>query len=211
MRKHVEKQVETRRIEAFSDGVFAIAITLLVLEIRIPSQVDVANLGLWVAIVSAWPSFLAFVTSFVTILVIWVHHHWIFSVTVKVDHALFYWNGLLLLLVTFIPFPTGLLAAYLTHPDAKTAASVYTGTFLAISVTFRGLWWHASTRGRLLTEATLWRTQAASQIADRYRLAPLLYSISFATSFLSETVSVTSCMLLALVFAMRGWPDDTQQ
>lgn len=211
MRKQVEKQVETRRIEAFSDGVFAIAITLLVLEIRIPSQADVENLGLWVAVVSTWPSFLAFVTSFITILVIWVHHHWIFSVIVKVDHALFYWNGLLLLLVTFIPFPTGLLAAYLTHPNAKIAASVYTGTFLAISVTFHGLWWHASTRGQLLAEATLWRTQAASQIADRYRLAPLLYSISFATSFLSEIVSVSSCMLLALVFAIRGWPDDTQQ
>jgi uncharacterized membrane protein len=208
----MQKQVETNRIEAFSDGVFAIAITLLVLEIKVPVQADAGNNGLWVAVLSTWPSFLAFVTSFVTILVVWVHHHWIFSVIAKVDHALFYWNGLLLLFVTFIPFPTGLLAAYLLHPDAKIAASLYTGTFLAISLTFRGLWWHVSAGDKLLTlEAGHWKSQAASRIASNYRLAPVLYLVSFAASFVSEILSITSCMLLALVFAIRGWPEDTQQ
>lgn len=198
---------ETARIEAFSDGVFAIAITLLVLEIKIPSHEMVAGRGLAYSLAALWPSYLAFFISFVTILVIWVHHHWIFALIRRADHPFLYWNGLLLLVVTFVPFPTGLLAEYLVHPEAKVAANLYTGNFLAISLAFHGLWRHASRGGRLLaTNAISSKQDEAAQITKHYRLGPPLYLAAFGVSFMSEIVSVAFCLLLAFVFALRGWP-----
>jgi uncharacterized membrane protein len=120
------EQSETGRIEAFSDGVFAIAITLLVLEIKVPQHKIVETVGLVSSLLSLWPSYLAFFTSFASILVMWVNHHRIFSLVTRTDHAFFYWNGLLLMLVTLVPFPTALLAEYLIHPQAKVAASART-------------------------------------------------------------------------------------
>jgi uncharacterized membrane protein len=74
----MDRTHETGRIEAFSDGVFAIAITLLVIEIKVPIHEQVQKIGLLKALLDLWPSYLAFITSFATILVMWVHHHWIF-------------------------------------------------------------------------------------------------------------------------------------
>src|SRR3954471_5377710 len=119
--------------------------TLLVIEIKVPGHDTVAAHGLAPSLAALWPSYLAFVTSFVTILVIWVHHHLVFALIEKDDHPFLYWNGLLLLCVTFVPFPTALLAEYLLHADGKVAANLYTVTFLAISLAFSALWRHAST------------------------------------------------------------------
>jgi uncharacterized membrane protein len=202
---------ETNRIEAFSDGVFAIAITLLVLELKVPSQETVASRGLAAALIAIWPGYLGFFISFVTILVIWSHHHWIFAAIRKADLPLVYWNGLLLLFVTFVPFPTGLLAEYLLHPEAKVAASLYTGTFLSISLVFHGLWLHASKKAKLLTpDATSLEHENALRITNHYKFGPVLYFGAFASSFVTEIGSVVICLLLALFFAFRGWPSDAQ-
>lgn len=194
---------ETVRIEAFSDGVFGIAMTLLVIEIKVPGPELVAQHGLAHALVALWPSYLAFVTSFATILAIWVHHHWLFSLITRNDHAFLYWNGLLLFFVTFVPFPTALLAEYLLHPDARVAANLYTGTFLAISLAFDALWRHASTR-LLEVGATIAKRREAAQITRRYRFGPPLYLLAFGVSFASEAWSVALCLLLALFFALHG-------
>lgn len=195
---------ETTRIEAFSDGVFAIAITLLVIEVKVPDHEHVDRVGLVWALLEIWPSYLAYLTSFVTILVIWVHHHWIFSLITKYDHRLFYLNGLLLLFVTFIPFPTALLSEYLLHRDARVAASFYTGAFLAISISSDILWRHVSVN--LLSEnAMSGKKEEASQITRHYRFGPLLYTGAFAMSFVSEPLSIMLCLLLALFFSFRRW------
>jgi uncharacterized membrane protein len=200
---------ETHRIESFSDGVFAIAITLLVLEIKFPSLDTVATRGMAMALVDNWPSYLAFLISFITILVIWSHHHWIFAAIRRADLVLVYWNGLLLLFVTFVPFPTRLLSEYLLHQEAKVAASLYTGTFLSISLVFHGLWRHASKQGKLLAiDATTSDVKNSLRITSHYRLGPILYSCTFGTSFVTEIGSVTMCLLLALFFAFRGWPSE---
>lgn len=197
---------ETARIEAFSDGVFAIAITLLVLEIKMPAHESVAAHGLAPALISLWPSYLAFVISFITVLVIWVQHHWIFTQIERADHPLVYWNGLLLLVVTFVPFPTGLLAEYLLHAEAKVATSLYTGNFLVISVVFHGLWRHVSKNGRLLaTNAICSNRDEAARITKHYQRAPLFYLAAFCLSFVSEIAGIASCLLLAFFFALRGW------
>ena len=202
----MHKDEGTARIEAFSDGVFAIAITLLVLNIKVPGHAAVEQQGLAHALAALWPSYLAFITSFITILVIWVKHHWMFTLIQRSDHAFLYWNGLLLFVVTFLPFPTALLAEYLLHPEAKVAANLYTGTVFAISLAFNGLWWHAVKEERLLAvRATSAATTEANQITQQDRYAPPLYLAAFAVSFLSEWVSISICLFLAVFFAFRDW------
>lgn len=194
---------ETVRVEAFSDGVFGIAMTLLVIEIKVPGRELVATQGLTHALIALWPSYLAFATSFAIILAIWVHHHWLFSLITRNDHPFLYWNGLLLFFVTFVPFPTALLAEYLLHSDARVAANLYTGTFLAISLAFDALWRHASRR-LLAADATIAKRGEAVQITRRYRFGPPLYLLAFGVSFASEAWSVALCLVLALFFALRG-------
>ncbi|NTU97614.1 MAG: DUF1211 domain-containing protein [Chlorobiaceae bacterium] len=196
---------ETVRIESFSDAVFAIAITLLVIEIKVPNHDMVVKTGLFQALIDIWPSYLAFFTSFVTVLVIWVHHQRIFAILNNYDHKLFYYNGLLLLFVTFIPFPTALLAEYLLYREAKIAANLYTGIFLAISLSYDLLWRHVSKR-LLSKDAIMLKKEEAIEITKQYKFGPPLYLCAFAVSFLSEPLSITICLLLAMFFALRGWP-----
>ncbi|MBY6241435.1 TMEM175 family protein [Methylosinus sp. Sm6] len=108
---------------------------------------------------AARPGYLAVFISFVTILAIWAHHHWIFTTIRRADHPLVYWNGSLLIVVTLVPFSAGLLAEYLLHPEARIAANIYTGNFLAIALAFHGLWRHISKSGAACRSkaAGLWR------------------------------------------------------
>ena len=127
---HNEKRHEltTQRIEAFSDGVFAIAITLLVLEIRVPHVLD-AGAGaeptsLAAALLDLWPSYFGYVFSFVTIGIYWANHHHIFSLYQRTDHYFVLLNVLFLLFISFVPFPTAVLAEYIDEPvQRQTAAS----------------------------------------------------------------------------------------
>ena len=128
---------ETSRVEAFSDGVFGIAMTLLVLEFKVPhiaGEASQANASLMRSLLELWPSFVAFVLSFGTILIMWVNHHGLFKHARRADNRLLFANGFLLLLVTFVPFPTAVLAAYLDTPAATTAATFYCATFVFISL-----------------------------------------------------------------------------
>lgn len=200
------KDEGTGRIEAFSDGVFAIAITLLVLEIKVPAHTGAEQHGLTQLLLALWPSYLAFITSFIAILVIWVKHHWMFTLIKRTDPAFLYLNGLLLFFITLLPFPTALLAEYLLHPEAKVAASLYTGTVLAISLAFKGLWWHAMKDKMLLAaNATSAATTGTKQLTQQNRYGPPLYFLAFGVSFLSEGASITLCLLLTLFFASRDW------
>ena len=133
---------EKNRIEAFSDGIFTIAMTLLILEIRVPhKEGGMSNEELAAALLSLWPSFLAFLTSFLTILIMWVNHHGLFELLHRADRTLLFSNGMLLLVVTFLPFPTALVAQHLAHPGARTAAMVYCGTFVLVSISYMLVLW----------------------------------------------------------------------
>ena len=103
--------METRRLEAFSDGVFAIAITLLVLEIPVPKA---GQRGLWDALLAQWPSFVSYLVSFSVIGIIWVNHHGVLDHLARADRGVLFLNLLFLLGVAFIPFPTERLAEHLT-------------------------------------------------------------------------------------------------
>jgi uncharacterized membrane protein len=139
----------TTRLETFSDGVFAIAATLLVLEIGIDSA-GAHNLGQ--ALLDLWPSYLAYVTSFLTIGIIWMNHHFCVETIARSDRTLMFLNLLLLLTVSFLPFPTRLVAEYLQKPGEQTAVYAYAATFIVMSVIYNAWWRYASTNRRLIGE-----------------------------------------------------------
>ncbi len=129
------------RLEAFSDGVLAIAVTLLVLEIKVP---DAGQGALSQQLGALWPSYVAYAVSFLTIGIMWVNHHRMTSALRGVDHGLVYRNLALLGMVSFLPFPTAVLADYLTEggSNAQAAAAFYGLTMVAVSVAFFFLWLH---------------------------------------------------------------------
>ena len=192
---------ETGRIEAFSDGVFAVAITLLALELRIPRPADLpAGAGLLGALLDQWPAYVAYVVSFVFILIMWINHHILFTHIARNDHLFLLFNGLLLMLVTLVPFSSGLLADYIEHPDRRVAAVVYSGIFLLIAVVFNLLWLYAARDNRLLDRRA--DPRAVEEITRAYRFGPLLYFVAFALAFVSVAASVGLSFLLALYFAL---------
>jgi len=142
----------TTRTEAFSDGVLAIAITLLVLDLSVPAR-DTLQIPLARALAHEWPSYAAYVTSFLIIGIIWVNHHAVFELIGRVDRGALFLNLLLLMTVATIPFTTRLLATYLTAgPPARTAAIVYSAVMLAMSFCFAGLYSYVARRPPLLAE-----------------------------------------------------------
>ena len=140
---------ETGRVEAFSDGVFAIAITLLVLDIKVPeSALD----DLWKGIADEWPAYLAYVTSFLAIGAVWMQHHGLFSCLRLVDSTVMRLNLGLLLVVSFLPFPTGLMADAITTSRAseRAAVVVYGATLIAVNVLLGAMWRYVATHRKLL-------------------------------------------------------------
>ena len=189
----------TGRLEAFSDGVFAIAMTLLVLDLKVPPQGPDAP-PLWPALLRQWPAYFAFVTSFATIGIMWINHHLNFTVIRRADHTLLVLNGLLLLGVTSLPFSTGLVAAYVGHPGERTAAAVYAGTFVFISLIWAALWRYARTGGRLLAHDSDPRLVEA--ITRAYRPALACYLTAFAVAFVHPLASLAIIGALAVYFAL---------
>jgi len=187
---------ETARIEAFSDGVFAIAITLLILEIRVPPQTQDGLLR--DALRDLWPSYIAFLASFMTIGVMWLNHHRLFSFITKRDDGLIVLNLLLLLGITWLPFPTALLAEHLLGPhlDQQAAAIMYAGSFFALAIVFNVMWRYAI--GRKIVSAEV----SAAGITRQYALGPIMYAVLVAIAFFSAEWCLTMSILYALYFAL---------
>ena len=189
----------TGRLEAFSDGVFAIAMTLLVLDMKVPHDLP-SGQTLARALVAQWPTYLAFATSFATILIMWVNHHRLFTHIGRGDDALLFSNGLLLLGVVLVPFPTALVSEYLGRSGQKTAALIYNSTFIAIALCFNLLWRSASTNGRLLRADH--DREAVRHITDSFRFGPLFYVIALLVGFFSVTASLAVSCALAIYYAL---------
>lgn len=191
---------DTARLEAFSDGVFAIAITLLVLEIRLPT----GRASLAYELANLWPSYIAYVLSFVTIGIMWANHHAIFRLISRATHVLIVANLLLLLMVAFLPFPTKVLAEHLRHtgPDQRTAALFYSGTFILIAIAFQVLWQTAGRGYRLIAPGL---KSAADEITKSYRWGVPAYSLSTLLALVSVPASVAFVGAMALYWLVpRG-------
>ena len=147
----IQLQKETLRVETFSDGVFCIAVTLLSIEIGVELHGDVTNKALTHALLAKWPIYLAYVISFVNVLLAWIGHHSLFKMFSRADNGIIITNGLLLMLIALVPFPTKTLGEFLLTDGLKTATIFYTGYFVLISLGFRLLWFAASRKKENLT------------------------------------------------------------
>lgn len=197
---------ETGRVEAFSDGVFAIAITLLVLDLRLPAGItpEASEAAVWQGLLDLWPEYLAFLISFAFIGVMWINHHRLFTHIARIDTPLMLLNLLLLLGVTVLPFPTGVLSEHLGHPGGTPAALVYNGLFVAIAIFFNALWRYASSGHRLLDPDA--DPVAVDKITRQYVFGPIFYLVAFLAAFVSPELSLFISLLLALFFALPGPP-----
>ena len=193
---------ETGRLESFSDGVFSIAMTLLVLELAVPTLKNPPTAGgLWSALARQWPSYLAFVTSFFTVLIMWVNHHGIFRLVRRTDSILLFANGFVLLLVTAVPFPTALLAAYLRTPAASTACIVYGAIFVVIDFAY-ALLLHAVRRngGHLLAPNAA--PEINRRLRDCYLVGAPLYLVATLVAPWKPWLTIVICTILWVFWAV---------
>ena len=189
---------ETSRVEAFSDGVFAIAITLLILEIKVPA----AGTGaLSQQLAQQWPSYVSFFISFAFIGIMWINHHRLFTHIARCDHLLLIWNLLLLLGVIVVPFPTAVLATHLRHTDQRAALILYNATYVFIAFAFNLLWGHASSpKHHLLAKDVDFGS--VRKITRQYAFGPLLYLACLGLSWVSAAASLGLNLVLVCFFAL---------
>ncbi len=193
---------DTGRIEAFSDGVFAIAITLLIIEIGVPHLEDEPpGTTLPQALVGLWPSYLGYVISYLQIGVIWANHHNRFRFIERSDHGLLFLNILFLMCVAFIPFPTALLAEYLerTASERETAGVIYAGTLAVTAVFFTLLWLYAA--ANRLVDRNL-DPSLVRAMTRRYLLGTVAYLLVFVLAYVNVAASLILIVILALLFVL---------
>jgi uncharacterized membrane protein len=184
----------TGRLETFSDGVFAIAATLLVLEFTVNANRDLGN-----QLLHLWPAYLAYVTSFVTIGIIWMNHHHTVALLGRVDRTFLFINILLLLTVAFLPFPTKLVAEDLRRPGSEEAAVlVYTATLLLMAVLHQAWWRYARGDRRLIADGVADSTLRA---VDRSYIAGVpAYAVAFLVGFFSPLAAVLITFAIAAFY-----------
>ncbi len=186
---------ETGRLEAFSDAIFAFAMTLLVLELKDPA---LSGANLVQGLINQWPADFAFVTSFATVLIMWVNHHNMFNVIKRIDTKFMFLNGFLLFFVTLTPFTTFLVTDHILSSDSNVAAAVYSGAFLSLALVWNILWRHSSGKKRLLgSDVTDSRVR---RITGSYYVGPVFYFVAFVTAFFSGLASVSIVLLVALYY-----------
>ncbi|WP_319461124.1 TMEM175 family protein [Micromonospora sp. RTP1Z1] len=191
---------ETGRVEAFSDGVLAIAITLLVLELPVPRR-DVGSLGH--ALVEEWPSFAAYVTSFLVIGIIWINHRAVFRSIGRMDRTLLFGNLVLLLFVATIPFTTALFAEHLTEGggNARTAAVCYSAVMLGMALAFTALHARATRHPGLLAEGV--DAVAARRTLRHFGLGVVVYSLTVVIALVSAVACLAVHFALALYYSFE--------
>jgi len=188
-------EIGTTRLEAFSDGVFAIAATLLVLEIGVHTA-NGSQLGN--ELIRIWPSHLAYVTSFITIGIIWINHHHNMRTIERPDRTFMFINLLLLLDVAFIPFPTKLVAEYLRHSGENAAVIAYAATLLVMAA-LHTIWWRYARSGRRLIAPTV--SEGELRAIDRGFAPGLpLYALVFVLAFFSPLAAVILTLALAAFY-----------
>jgi uncharacterized membrane protein len=193
----------TTRLEAFSDGVFAIAITLLVLEIRLPPEAAVDHAGgLARALLGLWPSYAGYAVSFVTVGIMWANHHELIRLMSGVDHGLIVWNLLLLMAISFTPFPTAVMAEHLPNPgwDRNVAVAFYCGSFTLTALFYNLLWRNASRQRRLIRPHV--SDERVRAITRAYAPGTFIYGAATAIAFLSVPAALAIVAGLALFYIL---------
>jgi len=189
---------ETQRIEAFSDGVFAIAITLLIIEIGVPHVSG--NEGLASALGDLWPSYGAYVLSFVMIGIYWANHHSLFRLFVRTDHYFLMLNVFFLMAIAFLPFPTAVLGEYLDNAQQRDAAvTLYALGLLLPAFGWILVWLYANARG--LVDERL-APEYIRFLTAQYLLSNVLYGSALLLSFLDPWIALVIVVALTLLYLL---------
>ncbi|MFG2877174.1 TMEM175 family protein [Streptomyces sp. NPDC048337] len=194
---------ETGRVEAFSDGVFAIIITILVLELKVPEG---TGSEFWHGVREQWPHYAAYVVSFLIIGVMWVNHHTIFSHIKRVDRPLLFLNLLVLMVVSVIPYTTNVLAEHLMLEggSANAAAVLYSAVTVAYALAFLAFWWYVTRLGHLFHEEVDKEGARATRV--RFGLGAIAYPLTVGLAFYSATLTLVAHFLIALYYAANQIP-----
>jgi len=190
----------TSRLEAFADGIFAFAATLLILNLTVLPGAPLGD-----QLKSIWPSYIAYAVSFITIGIIWVNHHTVMHQVSHVDRLFLLLNVLFLMLIAFIPFPTRLLAQSINLPaqsNAEAAAVLYGITLTITAVLINALWRYAATGRRLL------RADASARVVQginrSYAPGPFIYLAATLVALVSPRASAALYALVALFYVIEA-------
>jgi uncharacterized membrane protein len=195
--------VDTGRLETFADGVFAIAATLLILNIDVAPTPPCASLSC--QILHAWPSYVAYAASFLTIGIIWVNHHTVMGQIARADRTFLMLTVAFLMVIAFIPFPTRLVAQYISEVDngnARAATVTYGITLTLTAVMFNAIWFYAARRGRLLREDADPRTVRG--ISRTFLLGPWLYLAFTIVAAIHPKAGAILFLLFALFWVIES-------
>ena len=199
--ERVQRISETARLETFADGVMAIAITLLILEIEVP-HVE-AGQSLATALAEQWPSYAAYVVSFLTIGIIWVNHHHLFAVIERTNHTFLMLNVLFLMTIAALPWPTALIGEYiLSDAERSTATVVYGLTMTSIAVMFNVVWRYASGGLRLLPAEV--NRKELVRISRSYVSGPIMYGAATLIAVVNAWISMAILAAMALYWLIPG-------
>jgi uncharacterized membrane protein len=188
------------RVESFSDGVIAVAITLLVLNIEVPQPAPGHSLGH--ELLQQWPTYAAYATSFLTIGIIWINHHWMIRRLSEADRAILLLNLLLLLWIGVLPFGTRLMAAYLKHSQGQNlAAAIYAGLLLMMSITFTTLNRHILFRKAHLLSVEI-PEDRRREILARSVTGLIPYAVATAIAAVSAYATLAICAALAVFYSL---------
>ena len=189
------------RLEAFCDGVFAIAITLLILEVKIPHASDVGPAGLAHQLAHLWPSYGAYMLSFIMIGIYWANHHYICRFFTRTDHAFNLLHVLFLMCVSFLPFPTAILGQHVIHPEAQRAAVAFYALGLLLPAAAWLLIWVYASRGHRLLEPDL-DQGFVTRLTWQFVVSNLLYAGAVVLALWLPLVSLTICVGLTLLYLL---------
>jgi uncharacterized membrane protein len=187
---------ETARLETFSDGVFAIAATLLILEVHLSGHGSVTN-----DLLHAWPSYLAYAISFLTIGIIWVNHHAVLQQIGRVDRTFLFINVVFLMIVAFSPFPTRVLAEHLRH-GSRAAAFAYGLTFTLMATSYGAMWFYAARGRRLIAEHADQRV--VSGISRSFAPGSFIYGGATLSALLSAYLAVALFAAIAIFYVLES-------
>jgi uncharacterized membrane protein len=195
--------MDRSRLEAFSDGVFAVAITLLALDLTVAGPAGHSHLNH--QLYDKWPAFLAYLISFVTIGIVWVNHHMLVRSIVKVDRRLLFLNLVLLMFVVLIPFATATEADYFPHNsgDARLAMALYAGSFLGMSIGFASMFeWtlHGHRVYEPVPPERHWRARA------RFTSGGLAYLVAIGLAWFNAVASFVLIVLVGLYYILENTP-----
>ena len=188
------------RLETFADGVFAIAATLLILTVD--GAVGGEGIDLGAELRHAWPAYVGYVVSFVTIGIMWLNHHTVMSLVERVDRRFLLANLGLLMCIAFVPFPTRLVAEHIRGAGAESAALAYGFTLTATAVFFNTVWLYASRGGRLLRADC--DPRAVAGITRTYMPGPWIYLGATLVAFASPTASALLYLAIAALYVVES-------